>query len=170
VTPGGSTNGTASYVGTVRMLTCNVGYTLQGDGIIRCGEDGLWHVTSTCTLIGMRFQLQLLILISYIQWSVYLWYERICVSVKKLTEHCRPIRTNLNCKMRLFIGAIVCYSSHCFCLIQTINFHEHLPKYRVRDVECGPRCSERHKSYVWNCSPGHLWRVFQSARGRHCAM
>ena len=51
-TPGGSTNGTASGIGSVRILTCNVGYTRQGDGIIRCGEDGLWNVTSTCTIIG----------------------------------------------------------------------------------------------------------------------
>ena len=53
VTPGGSTNGTASDVGSVRILTCNVSYTLQGDGIIRCGEDGWWNLTSTCTIKSM---------------------------------------------------------------------------------------------------------------------
>jgi len=52
VTPGGSTNGTASGIDTVRILTCNVGYTLQGDGIIRCGEDGMWNGNSKCTIKG----------------------------------------------------------------------------------------------------------------------
>ena len=51
-TPNGSTNGTLSVIGAVRILTCNVGYQLQGDGVIRCEESGYWSVTSTCTIIG----------------------------------------------------------------------------------------------------------------------
>ena len=54
VTPNGTTNGTLYVSGTVRVLTCDAGYTLQGDGVIRCEQNGQWNVTSTCA-IGTTF-------------------------------------------------------------------------------------------------------------------
>ena len=44
----GTTNGTDTVFGTVRELTCNAGYELNGSGLIRCESDGSWNITSTC--------------------------------------------------------------------------------------------------------------------------
>ncbi|WAR23223.1 LRP6-like protein [Mya arenaria] len=39
ITPDGTANGTATVYGTIRYLTCNAGYQLNGTGFIRCESD-----------------------------------------------------------------------------------------------------------------------------------
>ncbi|WAR23199.1 SNED1-like protein [Mya arenaria] len=46
VTQGGSANITEDS--TVKELTCTVGYTLHGTGLIYCEEEGGWNITSYC--------------------------------------------------------------------------------------------------------------------------
>jgi len=75
---GGSTNGTASGIDTVRILTCNVGYTLQGDGIVRCGEDGMWNGNSTCTIKGKFVSVACVTFTLYMQINVHQSNDSFC--------------------------------------------------------------------------------------------
>jgi len=52
--PNGKINATSHTCGTSFHLTCDPGYTLVGDGVVRCGPSLTWSHASSCEINGMN--------------------------------------------------------------------------------------------------------------------